>query len=706
MLLNKNRLRMYMGNWEMLKQIRFRSRRMLYFKGTKQDCEKYRLECYNQVSALVTDNCILDCTKKTGSDLTLEFCASINSQCSLSSRKNQCVGIKSSCSDYTSSTDCYKSTQSYCFYSNGSCIQITSVTDCQKVNSGVLSDSICKLYNSACTINQAGTSCQERKAACTNYGTTQADCSISTKGNCLWKDSTCIGIVKPAGSDMCQMKFCVMGSLKHSSCQDFNLGCTRNQEGSRCQFQDTVCLNYTKQSQCRASTNKYCRWKNNACIKSTDISTECELFSSLSISEVGCSNLLTDCINLIDNSGCQPIKTDCSGYQSENACNKISSIQCFWNSSCKSYASTAVCELIRKNNLTNEDCLIFSNNNCVIGDGKCQIKSATCAGYSTKQSCTYSTEDKCMWLNDNCFAISYPQIYEAVTTKGGKSYCEKQNSICTVNIEGYCQLRKAKCSDYQSSAKCSFSDEGRCFWNTAYSCSQVTGYNLRHDVCHSFHPECTIDTSLSQCKLNPRCKLAEANYDIDGKKCLRTSLPDNSLTSLKISKLTHQPLLKQANYNVKIQHYREDYGEECADATNAGKFCYIDNNICMQITSKSQCSQFIDKDVTDQQCTSVLNGCVPNFSLTQCQEQKQTCGEYLTKDTCTQSVETYRCVFSILSSTCINSPPCPQLASHLQSIWDCSKYGCTTLDGQCGNKGDQQQRQQVLSQGWCLRLSY
>ncbi|CAK72098.1 unnamed protein product, partial (macronuclear) [Paramecium tetraurelia] len=102
-------------------------------------------------------------------------CVSFHSGCTVKADQSGCQERKAVCANYTTEDSCtYSAAASpfnVCLFLNSNCVAARELlTECAAITaSSGLSDSDCSGYNSICTSNKAGTACQDKKGACTDY---------------------------------------------------------------------------------------------------------------------------------------------------------------------------------------------------------------------------------------------------------------------------------------------------------------------------------------------------------------------------------------------------------------------------------------------------------------------------------------------------------------------------------------------------------
>ncbi|CAD8202267.1 unnamed protein product [Paramecium octaurelia] len=475
---------------------------------------------YN-ICIFINNNCVAardlltDCTAITASSgLTDQACTGYNSTCTTNKAGTSCQDKKGLCSEYQNQDSCTVSSSSKCIWRT-SCISVSdATTECVYVVGTNLTHNICVSYNEGCTVNKAGTSCQQMKNTCADY-TKFENCTMSQdsgpQSNCVWH-STCVYV-----SDITTDCAYVTGTnLTDYICSFYNPGCVANYSGTACQEKKFNCQDYTLKENCSAN----CVWDDTLkCIFISDPSAQCSLVNGKTgLNLEMCQLYNSECINLKDGTGCQHAQADCKNYTTQNQCVPLAKgTSCLWyDNSCNELTGTT-CSAITGTDLNHDICYSYNKNCTSLSDGtSCQDYKSTCEQYSgTTESCTQSYNAKCYLYNSNtCITILNVSTDCAKITGVSLTYeiCQSYNLGCSVNrAKTACVQKAAQCSGYSTAmSSCYQAAEGFCIASTssdsacvpassASNCETVflgTG-NYSHNNCSTIKAGCTVNGSTA-----------------------------------------------------------------------------------------------------------------------------------------------------------------------------------------------------------------
>ncbi|CAK70235.1 unnamed protein product (macronuclear) [Paramecium tetraurelia] len=476
---------------------------------TKETCtysaaaSPFNLCLYFNSKCVAARELLTDCAAITAtSGLTDSDCSGYSSTCTSNKNGTACQDKKSTCSDYQNQDSCSVSSSSKCIWKS-SCTSISDVTtDCVYVVGTNLTHDICISYNNGCTVNKAGTSCQEKKNSCADY-TKSENCSIfddsGTPNYCIWH-STCISFTN-INTDC----YYITGiNLTNDIFAQLII-----QELLVSQIQAVV-KEYGLQDGC---PQQQCIWDAAECKSISNPSVQCSLVNGKTGLNLDmCRQYHSECFNLKDGTGCQHAKSDCKNYTTQNQCvAQLNGTSCLWHeNSC--YKITGVsCQVITGTNLNHNICQSYNKDCTSVSDGNsCQDYKTTCEQYlGTTESCIQSVKGKCYLYNSNtCITILNVSTDCAKITGVSLTYeiCQSYNLGCSVNrTKTACVQKAAQCSGYSTAMSgCYQAGEGLCIASTSNdsacvpassssTCEKVflgTG-NYTHDNCSAMKAGCT-----------------------------------------------------------------------------------------------------------------------------------------------------------------------------------------------------------------------
>ncbi|CAK70226.1 unnamed protein product (macronuclear) [Paramecium tetraurelia] len=397
---------------------------------------------------------LTDCAAITASSgLTDSDCSGYSSTCTSNKNGTACQDKKSTCSDYQNQDSCSVSSSSKCIWKS-SCTSISDVTtDCVYVVGTNLTHDICISYNNGCTVNKAGTSCQEKKNSCADY-TKSENCTRSqdsgSAGYCLWY-STCITVTNVTT----HCAYVTDINLTKDICALYNPNCTVNYSETACQEKKSTCSAYTLKENCPIG----CIWDGSSnCNDFSNPSVQCSLVNGKTgLNLAKCQQYNSECINLKDGTGCQHAQTNCKNYTTQNQCVALTNgTSCLWYENSCYQITSPTCSKITGANLNHNICQSYNKGCTSVNDGtQCQDYKSTCEQYSgTTASCTSSINAKCYLYNSNtCITILNVSTDCAKITGVSLTYeiCQSYNLGCSVNrAKTACVQKAAQCSAYST----------------------------------------------------------------------------------------------------------------------------------------------------------------------------------------------------------------------------------------------------------------
>nr|AAS94225.1 surface antigen A [Paramecium tetraurelia] len=617
--------------------------------------------------------CVL-VTGKTGLDHAK--CQAYHTSCTSLNDGTGCQEFKATCPAFTGdAAHCTASQQGKCYLSGSDCVRFST---CAAISGIGLTDAKCAGYNADCTVNAAGTACQEQKATCAVY-LTQDSCTTSkdtaTADKCAWSGTACVAVTTVAT----QCAFVTGSGLDDTQCATYNAGCVANSTGTACQEKKATCAAYTTTAACGTSTAGKCYWNSAAspaaCISITTVATDCQLVLGSGLDDAKCGAYLTGCVALSTGAGCQEKKATCAAYTTTTACGTSTAGKCYWNSAASPAACISIttassdCQLVLGSGLDDTKCGAYLTDCVALSTGAgCQEKKATCAGYTTTAACGTSGAGKCYWNSAAspaaCISITTVATDCQLVLGSGldDAKCGAYLTGCVALSTGAgCQEKKATCGVYTTTAACGTSTAGKCYWNSAASpaacisittvatdCQLVLGSGLDDTKCSAYNAGCTslVDgTACQEEKAN--CK----DYTTQNK-CTSTSSVtciwfENacySITAVSCSSITGTSLdhTKCQAYNTKCtsitdgtacQDFKttcEQYPGTAAGCTKtATSKCYVYNSACITISNvATDCAKITGSNLTYDTCQSYNTGCSVNRAKTACVQQQALCSGY------------------------------------------------------------------------------
>ncbi|CAD8176985.1 unnamed protein product [Paramecium pentaurelia] len=681
------------------------------FTGTQVQCQSIREGCTNSASATESDACTFSCAVITAaSGLDHAACQLKNTTCTGNSDGTACVTLQTTCGGYTTDPTCTTTTGgTKCFWdatanSNaGACIAIAAAANCATVTGlSSATHSTCQAYNTACTVNDGGTACQQFQATCGGYGS-QLNCNTTTDGTkCFW-DATansnagaCIAIAAAANC----ATVTGLSSATHSTCQAYNTACTVNVAGNACQEQKTTCGGYTTAPTCITITDgTKCFWdatansNAGACI-AIAAAANCATVTGLSsATHSTCQAYNTACTVNVAGNACQEQKTTCGGYTTAPTCTTTTDgTKCFWDATansnagaCIAIAAAANCATVTGlSSATHSTCQAY-NTACTVNvaGNACQEQKTTCGGYTTSPTCSTTTGGtKCFW---DATANSNAGLSSAT-----HSTCQAYNTACTVNVAGNaCQEQKTTCGGYTTSPTCSTTTAIA----AAANCATVTGLSsATHSTCQAYNTACTVNVAGNACQeqkttcggytTSPTCSSTtggtkcfwDATANSNAGACIAIAAAANCATVTGLSSATHST----------------------CQAYNSACFANINGNACLAF---STCETLTGSNLTWSICQGYSATCSVKRDGTGCITIQSQCSGYTQMANCYRSTAGF-CTANSNDSTCqsitatttceaiklgsftFNSIICNELKTGCVALQDNS--GCQTKT--CANK--------------------
>ncbi|CAD8183449.1 unnamed protein product [Paramecium pentaurelia] len=806
----------------------------------KATCDLYLTEatCSTSAAAATADKCAWntagsaclavttvasECAYVTGTGLTNAICATYNAGCTVNRAGTACQEKLATCATYAAnqaacSISQAASTAANCAWSGTACVAVTTVaSECAYVTGTGLTDAICATYNAGCTVNRAGTACQEKLATCATYAANQAACSISqaasTAANCAWSGTACVAVTTVATD----CAFVTGTGLTSAICATYNAGCINLKDGTGCQEAKANCKDYTTSNKCSAQTTSTlsCLWIDNSCYPITDLN--CSAITGSGLDHAQCQAYSTGCTSVSDGSKCQDFKSTCEQYPGTTlGCTKTATSKCYLQGSacitisnvatdcakitgsagaityeiCQSYnvgcsanrarsacvqqqaqcsgytsamtscyksgaglciastntdtacvAATAAttCDAVYlgagnyssancnemktgcTNNLTTacvaKTCanavVTFNHTNCNSylntctvnsGNSACQTMASKCSD-QTQASCLYSVEGECVVVGTSCVRKTCDTA-ATDATRDDDTECSTYQQSCTVARLGACQVRAA-CASYKSSLQCKFNTSGgKCFWNpTNKTCVDLNCGNIEASSLYDTHNECVVVDATLACTVRATngaavqgcmARGACSSYTIE-EQCktnasngvcvwnTNANLPapacqDKSCTSAPTSTTTHNDCY--AYYNTATV--------KCtvvATPSNSGGNPTLGG--CQQTAA---CSSYIDKE----QCQINANGDPCGWNGTQCADKScataPATADY-DDDTKCRAYITNKCTVSDSGQGCVEIPATCETMTQKQCYYNkagdpCYWTGTACITKSCDNAPD------------------
>ncbi|CAD8045475.1 unnamed protein product [Paramecium sonneborni] len=340
----------------------------------------YEGKCYF-IDSYCTRFSICQSIKKSSDILTNTICANYNKDCTTNLDGSACQERKETCFDYWNDQNActFSKSDKKCYWTGQKCINIENPsTDCGKINrtdGDYEFNATCTSHHEDCIGNYNWGSCQEKKSTCDEYKS-QDQCSISKAvfpfNQCTWDDDQCIASCSVITTQE-------QGELDDAICASFNIDCTVNYDGSRCEKRQSTCNDYWF-NDCTFSKasppNNICIWTDEGCRPFLNVSTDCyrikQLYGKLSASK--CASYHLDCTSLSDGTGCQQKKAACKEYIEQNECvQQTDGKYCIWFENQCNIISATSCSIIKKSDLNHSKCQAYNLSCTVNFDGtSCQ----------------------------------------------------------------------------------------------------------------------------------------------------------------------------------------------------------------------------------------------------------------------------------------------------------------------------------------------
>ncbi|CAD8070415.1 unnamed protein product [Paramecium primaurelia] len=509
------------------------------FKGTQAMCLQYRTGCTNVVSASAQSACSVDCTLKTGVNLTFSDCQAVDVSCSVKKDGTGCIVIQSTCQGYEQqSANCFRSTAGLCIMNNAvppTCQSVTQASECVLlIGQTGLDHAKCQAYNSLCTSLSDGSGCQPYQQSCISYSNSNS-CTIIPTGKCFFSGGSCISITSKAN---CSTITGLTG-LDHAKCQAYFNGCTSIGDGTGCQELKNSCEDYpgTVAGCTRSSIGKCYLFNNTTCITIANPGTDCVKITgpAATITYEFCQSYNTACSVNRARSSCIQQFAECTSYTQITNCYQSKNSRCIASNiidtGCVSVSTAQTCEVVYLGigNYSEVNCNAFKSgctyngnqcatricslatgfafthlncynwlNTCTVNNGNnaCITMAQKCTDQN-QSSCLRSIEGECVVFNSQCVkkTCDSATANENYNTDGE---CSTYLQQCTVARTGGCQSRTA-CSDYISQLQCTFNRSGgKCFWNpTLKNCVDLSCGLIEKTSSFDTHAKCmAVDAKL------------------------------------------------------------------------------------------------------------------------------------------------------------------------------------------------------------------
>ncbi|CAD8210801.1 unnamed protein product [Paramecium pentaurelia] len=668
-----------------------------------------------------------DCTKVTGTGLTLGYCQSLKNTCYANSDGTACVTALANCGDYTgtgASACTWSSAQKECFWDGDSCEQIVlgtkcslipgdSISKCKSKKSsctwttgascstdcaafkGPFNYDTCQAFDPQCTIKLDGTGCVMTAATC--GATDAANCTHSDEGICYHDGTNC---VKAAGAEVVNCGTILGKGLTPAYCKGIsNNACSVNTELTACIEKQDNCASYlTPFTGCLSGVTQ----------------TQCQLKS--------------------DNSACE-VFTNCAAVKLWKALNTPIT---YTNAICKLYNCKAKsdgtgCEAFppvtcahHTGPYTYEACIGFLST-CSVNTGKsaCVTAQNTCAEYSVAD-CGYAVDEgECVISGGACVQKTCDSAPVTITNLAG---CQTFSPNCVLRVGG-CQFR-ATCASYTVQGACvKNATGGDCLWNpTTAKCVDKSCSAAEASTSFDTHAECltvgkctvkaTADKAIGQgciafaacnsytieeqCKKNAKEEECIWNTNTDPATCADKSCATAANASyndhagcrgylsgctVNVVDVNGTPTLQGCVAYKPCNQYTHQ--EQCQissekDEKGATIICGWNGNACANKT----CLTAQETVNTPTLCNDYLSGCTVNATDNGCIAIPDVC-EGMTQNQCYDgSVDksSRKCYWDTTDSKCItkkceNSP-------NYASESECDTYlpGCTTDAIKCKTK--------------------
>ncbi|CAD8085887.1 unnamed protein product [Paramecium sonneborni] len=545
-------------------------------------------------------------------------CANYMKECTLHDRGIGCMNIKNACSSYHKQSQCYQSRLSLCAWYNNQCLEFR----CEYFSHSTHQD--CNTIFKDCTTN--GIICISLQQDCSSYFNS-ISCNIdSNYQKCFWNIDKCQQIE-------CQHIPKTISYKNHQQCNNFINTCTSSYYQSNCIELPNDC-NLLDESQCKIAKCIFdqgsCRYRKCNDHRGESSKAICESYLDNKIcmrassDQDGCIEKPKQCSDIkheyqcfsdINQRECQWIYQQC--IDSNKLClqDQNLQIQCNYFKECTDYIN----ENIKSNEIC-EDYLISCTLD-LIDKMKCMTKMETndklCRFYVSQKRCKmldycYWTQNKlCKNLEENCSNmqkldcqlnkdikgrkcrwVDNKCIFECLALSPQNIQCSQVNSQCVIDEKLFgCTNKYENCSDYSNDLQCI--DDQRCIWRNMAclerQCRDILKQNYNHDQCNQYKSTCTVayvggcDTLLDECSKYQQQQFCLMK--INQQKCIWNEL------------------------------------NQCVDL------------ICENIPI-SNCHQYFP-----------VRECIFNLGTQKCESLRQSCIEYLDKDSCIKQQDGLQCIW-------------------------------------------------------------
>ncbi|CAD8120354.1 unnamed protein product [Paramecium sonneborni] len=613
--------------------------------------------------AITSTNVETHCAYIIGNNLTDAICSSYYSGCTVNRSGLACQYMLSACNKYTNITACSKSSAQKCVWnpdaSPAQCIGVTAATQCILITSTIFNDTECSSYNALCVANSTAKACQEKKATCNIY-TTSESCSTSTAGKCYWNSvampQVCIQISN--ASALC-IQVIQPFPLSKEICATFNVGCTVNSLKTGCQELENTCDLYLTQTTCSFSKAKSpadrCVWNTEVspavCITITN-ATQCTLILGSGFDNTQCSAYFASCTNLKDGTGCQEKKAYCKNYSTQNTCvMQNDGLSCLWFEKACYQIRTLACTSITGLGLDHSTCQSFNISCTSMADGtSCQEFKSTCEQYLGANSCTKTANSKCYQDKQKCITISNTatDCSKITGTQGTLTYqfCQSYNIGCSVNrLKSGCIQQQQQCSDYGNNIQnCYQSKAGLCTSNSTadnncIAVSQITNCenlylgdgNYNHSNCNEMKNGCTVNGIIGCTQKTCGNAIGPFNHE----NC------NNWLNSCTV-------YIGKSGCITMKQKCMDQQASQCLNSFEGE--CIVIGQQCLKKTCDTAPSDTTNDD--DSECSGYLQSCTV-ARLGGCQPRDD-CSSYISQNQCKLNSSNEKCFWNKIIQNCVD----------------------------------------------------
>ncbi|CAD8125030.1 unnamed protein product [Paramecium sonneborni] len=454
--------------------------------ATHSHCKVYNADCIANQAGTACES-FQGCSNRTGQNLTWDICQQYHTSCSVNRSRTACVSKQSTCSGYTTMSECYKSSEALCTAnsSDNSCSNITPITTCNQLylGSGNYSDEKCNEFISGC-IALGTTGCQSK---------------------------TCANKTAP---------------FSHTDCYEWLDTCTANSVTSptACVTMQDTCAEYSTQATCVWALEGECVFRGTSCVRKT---CDTAPVSSSYDTHQECIGYLSECTFAIieTQGGCQA-RAACSTYQSSEQCKfNSSNSRCFWNPtrmtcvdfSCGNIEATSSYDNHAKCAAVDSTCTVRATNGSAAQG--CMARGA-CSSYQIEDQCrTNASGGVCVWNTNSAQAVCQDKsCTTAPTSTATHNDCNEYFSTATIKCTvvatadansgvlslGGCQ-QTAACNTYVHEEQCKYNaNREACGWNGSQcadkSCATAPATDLYddNDECRAyFNNKCTVTAAES-----------------------------------------------------------------------------------------------------------------------------------------------------------------------------------------------------------------